>query len=75
MRIDKNKISIEITAEIGSIEMAFDNFIALDIGSKLKLKNINDEEISIYANKVLVGKGEFITNNSGKAAVILKNKY
>ena len=74
MKLNKDKINLEISALIGSVEVPFDDFICLDVGSKIILGNTNNKNMDIYANNVKIGSGEPITTNNNKIGISLYKK-
>ena len=53
-------VSLEITAEIGSINMAMDELLALQIGTILSLNTHAEEPVKLLANGLELALGEVV---------------
>jgi flagellar motor switch/type III secretory pathway protein FliN len=75
MKLDENKIEIEISASLGRAELKLWQFIDLGVGSVIKLNKTAVNTVDIYANGIVIGNGEIWVDNTDNIGIIMVKKF
>ena len=74
MRLDGNRIKIEISARIGSAEITLQKLLNLAVGDVIFFTGVPERPLDILANQFPVGKGVASINRRQRIEIRLTEK-
>lgn len=65
----ENNITVDVAISIGSADLKIEQLLRLGRGSVVELSQKPEDYVNIFANNVLIARGEIVVTNKGTIAI------